>query len=390
MPNIVAFAWPGAAMIDYTVIGASGANAWAHRLTGTLFLGKFMFLFSMLFGAGVVLYARKFDERDERPRLTTGAWLWYRRCAVLLVFGLIHAYLFWYGDILTWYAAAGLTLLWWVRRLRIGTQIAVAGASYLAGMLLMLGFMLLGLWAVDQGHMERSELVGTPPEREIAAYLGTNEIGQRSGPWVSALAQRVPTTLMMHLIIGPFYLPMLWGMMMLGMALTRTRILTGERPRGFYLKWTLILLPVGLALTIGARWALGAALGTGFRASFVWQSAAQGVGVPLALGYAALVIWVTKTGAMGLATRALAGVGRMALTNYILQTLVCTTLFYGYGFGYFAHIEFPALWLVVIGVWGVNIVFSALWLRAFRFGPLEWVWRCATYGQVVPIRVKNA
>jgi len=69
---------------------------------------------------------------------------------------------------------------------------------------------------------------------------------------------------------------------------------------------------------------------------------------------------------------------------------VCTTLFYGYGFGYFARIEFPALWLVVLGVWGVNIVFSALWLRVFRFGPLEWVWRCATYGQVVPIRVKNA
>jgi len=386
VPNIVAFAWPGAAMVDHTIIGESSANAWAHRITGTLFLGKFMFIFSMLFGAGVILYAKKFDDRPGPNSLTTGAGLWYRRCAVLLAFGLIHAYLFWYGDILAWYAVAGLTLLWWVRRIPLWAQLTIAAISYLVGFLLLYGFMLFGLWALDNGHTQQENLMGIPPETEIAAYLGTNEIGRAHGPWVSALAQRAVSTLFMHLLIGPFYIPAIWGMMILGMVLTRCGILTGQRSRGFYLSWGLALVPIGLALTLGTR----AALGEGFRASFIWQSMAQGVGIPLGLGYASLVIWASKIDALGIVTRALARVGRLALTNYLMQTLLCTTFFYGYGLGYFASVEYPVLWLVVATVWAVNIVFSALWLRAFRFGPFEWIWRCATYGRLVPIRIKNA
>jgi len=272
-----------------------------------------------------------------------------------------------------------------VRRLPIWAQLGVAAGSYLVGFLLVLAFTAFGLWALDNGNVEQSELMGTPPEAETAAYLGTNEIGQRHGPWVSALRQRAITALLMHLTLAPFYFPAVCGMMMLGMVLTRTRIITGERSRAFYRNWALVLIPIGLALTLAIR----ASLGEGFRASFIWQSIAQGVGIPLGLGYGALVIWAAKTAALAPVAKALANVGRMALTNYIAHTVLCTTLFYGYGLGYFGQIEFPGLWLVILGVWAFNIVLSALWLRVFRFGPLEWVWRCATYGRLVPIRVKN-
>ena len=113
---------------------------------------------------------------------------------------------------------------------------------------------------------------------------------------------------------------------------------------------------------------------------------AQPIGVPLALGYASLIIALSKIGLFKIITIPLAAVGRMALTNYFAHTLLCTTFFYGYGLGYFAKIEYPELWIVVGSVWAFNICFSMLWLRFFKMGPFEWVWRCLTYRQLVPIR----
>ena len=80
----------------------------------------------------------------------------------------------------------------------------------------------------------------------------------------------------------------------------------------------------------------------------------------------------------------------MALTNYFMQTILCTTFFYGYGFGKYASIDYPRLWLVVFAVWTINIVFSVLWLRVFSMGPFEWLWRSLTYRQLVPIVRKSS
>ncbi|HCT45911.1 MAG TPA: hypothetical protein DF699_11920, partial [Phycisphaerales bacterium] len=121
VPNIWHFAWPMSDITGHGLMSDAPANDLARDITSTLFLGKFMFLFALLFGSGVIMYSRKFDHADEQGKfhspLFAGWSLWYTRCFVLLVFGMIHAYLFWYGDILTLYALAGLTLLWWVRRL---------------------------------------------------------------------------------------------------------------------------------------------------------------------------------------------------------------------------------------------------------------------------------
>ena len=180
-PNILAFAWPSSTqfapeLMALTLEVTSGAEAHdrandlGHRIVQVLFHGKMMCLFSMLFGAGVLMYARKFDRDAHeagRPKLSKGAGLWYTRCAWLLAIGLVHAFAFWYGDILVWYAIAGLGVLWWIRRIRPGIQLALGGASYLLGTFMLTGFMLLGL------HYEGAEGMLGDYMGETAAYTGS-------------------------------------------------------------------------------------------------------------------------------------------------------------------------------------------------------------------------
>lgn len=368
VPNIVAFSWPMAAATDPSVIGPGWWNGFGHTVTATVFLGKFMFLFAMMFGAGVVLFDRKTTPRDgRRARLGDGAGLWYRRCAVLLGFGLVHAYLFWYGDILTWYAIAGLTLVWWVRKLPAAVQVWGGLGLYVLGALLLLGVTALGLWAVSAGKVSEAEVMGGDPALETAAYLGS---------WADAARFRFWQTLMMHLFLGPVFLPAIWGIMVLGMGLTKMGVLTGERSLRFHAWLGVVLVVVGGALTAGVYTAV---TGAAEHPGFLWQGMAQLVGVPLAVGYSQFVVAVAKWDAARVPVEALARVGRMALSNYLLQTLVMTTLMYGYGFGLFAKVGYPGLFGLMLAVWIANFAFSALWLRWCSYGPAEWVWRKLTY-----------
>ncbi len=405
-PNIVAFSQPMNAMTDPNVIGDTPANHLAHTITTTVFLGKFMFLFALLFGSGVIMYARKYDQRElgdicarcgypmkgldgdvscpecncpdrktKKHKLSEGATLWYIRCCLLLMFGMIHAYCFWYGDILTFYAISGLTALWWIRRLNPKLLFFGGMGLYFFGSLLLIGFSFLGYNALSQGQTTVDSF-GANPDVEIAGYTGT---------YIEAFKVRFFSVLFMQLVLGIFFQPILWGIMAMGMGLTKMKILTGERSLRFYAIWALVLLGAGIPMT-----AIGYSLvhqHFTLLPGFIWQSMAQPIGVPIALGYGTLILALTKCDWARFVTTPLAAVGRMALSNYFLQTFLCTTIFYGYGigFGLFAQLEYPMIWLVVLGVWSVNIIFSMLWLRVFVMGPFEWVWRVLTYRQLVPI-----
>ena len=96
---------------------------------------------------------------------------------------------------------------------------------------------------------------------------------------------------------------------------------------------------------------------------------------------------IVKAGAITWLTRRLAAVGRMALTNYLTHSIVCTTLFYGYGFALYGTMNRTALFGVVIVIWSVQLILSPIWLAHFRFGPAEWVWRSLTYWRFQPMRV---
>jgi uncharacterized protein len=379
VPNIWFFAWPVAAATNPpSVMSDNPVNILAQDITSVVFLGKFMFNFALLFGAGVVMYGRKYDTADENGNyhapLTKGSELWFVRCSFLLVFGMIHAYLFWYGDILTAYAVSGLTLVWWVRRINPKLQLVGGLALFSLGALIMASFNIWTYFSYEAGDISSQQLSGNPAQ-EIEGY---------SGSFIDALQVRFITTFILQAMTTVFFLPSVWGMMIMGMGLTRLGYLTGEKSTRTYLTFAAILLPVGLGTTLLAYTWVNKTFA--LYPGFVWQSLSQAIGVPLALGYTSLLIALSKLNWAKLITVPLAAVGRMALTNYFSHTLLCTTFFYGYGLGYFAQIEYPQLWLVVLAVWAFNIIFSLLWLQAFKMGPFEWLWRCLTYRRLVPIR----
>jgi uncharacterized protein len=107
----------------------------------------------------------------------------------------------------------------------------------------------------------------------------------------------------------------------------------------------------------------------------------------IAAGHTAVIMMICKTGVLRRARRALAGVGRTALTNYLLMSVLCTLFFYGYGLAMFARMDRAQLLYVVAAVWAVNLLFSTIWLKHFRFGPVEWVWRSLAYGKRQPMRL---
>lgn len=375
VPNIIAFGWPVAAMsgpgyMD-EMLGERAWNTIGHDITSIFFLGKMMALFSMLFGAGVVIYARKFDGAAP---LSRGAGLWYRRMGWLLLIGVLHGALLWFGDILVWYAVTGLALVWWLRRLDPRLLIGLGVAAHLFSSLLMLGLSFLGILAVQQGHISSDEIMGNPIT-EINGYMGT---------YLDTLAVRVPTVLMFWFLYGPLFFPGVTGLMMIGMGLMRTGVLSGERSTRFYVVTAALGLIGGLGITVALYFGLTAA--SAEYGGFLWQSLSQFVGIPISLGYLAVLVLMLRFGIMRRLTRLLGNVGRMALSNYLLQTVLCTSFFYGYGGGYFLKVTYPGLFAVIGAVWVVNIVFSAVWLRFYRFGPAEWVWRCLTYWRVLPIR----
>lgn len=105
----------------------------------------------------------------------------------------------------------------------------------------------------------------------------------------------------------------------------------------------------------------------------------------MALSHAAAVMLLVRSGWLAFPLRLLTAVGRMALTNYLMQTVLCTTFFYGYGLGWFGYLSRSQLLLVVAGVWALELAWSAPWLRVFQFGPAEWLWRWLTYLRRPPL-----
>jgi uncharacterized protein len=180
--------------------------------------------------------------------------------------------------------------------------------------------------------------------------------------------------------------PRAGGLMLLGMALMKLGFFSGALPTRFYLRLALAGYAVGLpVIAWGAYQDQVHEFDTlyGFLVGHAFNYFGS---LPVALAHAGVVLAVCKEGLMPRLTARLAAVGRMALTNYLTQSVLCTTLFEGWGFGLFGKLDrFPLLG-VVMSVWLLQLAISPLWLRWFRFGPAEWLWRCLTYWRLFPLR----
>jgi uncharacterized protein len=189
----------------------------------------------------------------------------------------------------------------------------------------------------------------------------------------------------------PYYSPMfadMYAMMLLGMALMKLDVLTGARSRRFYAKLAVSGFLLGIPMNATSAWF---AVQSNFEiTSFPIAFTAYHLGrLAVALGYLGVLILVVQAGALRWLTTALAAVGQMAFSNYIGQAVLCGFIFYGVGFGLFGRLERYQLIVVVAGVWMFNLVWSSLWLRHFRFGPLEWCWRSLTYWKRQPMRIRR-
>ena len=401
--NVMTFAMPMAAYSNPTVFtDHSGSNRVTYWIVHTVFDMKMMGLFSMLFGAGVVIWSRKADSPREARRLR---WLWLRRMWWLLVIGMIHAWLIWEGDILVSYAVCGLLVLWWLRRLPARWMLVAAGGFFVVHLLLA-GAMAHNTWflfsasdaaagqreqALEMGRLTAEQLADqqemmrgflAPTETETA-----EELDRMLGSWTEVFRGRAEFSFMMQVMFLPLFV--FWrssAMMLLGAALTKMGILTGEQPAKVYARLALVGYGVGLPMVLG---------GLAFNDAHGFEVASYAfpgqwfnlVGaVPLMLGHAGLVLWIVRRGVLQGLASALARVGQMAFTNYLMQSVLCSLIFYGWGLGFAGEFGRLGQELIVVGIWAVEILWSVAWLGKFRFGPAEWLWRSLTYWELQPMR----
>lgn len=365
--NAGAFALPLMAYVDPALQPLDQSSQAAWGVMHVFFERKFVSLFSLLFGASILLVGGERGDREKSPVLK-------RRLFWLGVFGVLHGALIWYGDILLLYAVAG--------------ALAASCRSWTAPRLLLTGTLLcLALAALEAAGAvvpvlvpEAASMMTPPPadlQAEIDAYRGglTSAALQNLKNWgfltVGSLVVYTWTTL---------------GLMLIGMGLLKTGVFQGQATPLLYAAFAL----AGLAALGVVGWATWEYVRTDM-SSAAWNGYAKAANVLLApivtLGYLGLAILVLKGGPLRGLAAALADVGQMAFTNYIAQSLIMTGVFWsGRGFGLFGQVSRAELWLLVVAVWALQIAWSRLWLGSFRYGPLEWAWRRLSYARPVPIR----
>jgi len=356
--NAEAFGGPIEALHDMTAwpFPHRGWTAFSYWIIDVFFREKFITLFSMLFGISVFLVG---GERDDQVRSR----LLRRRLAVLFGFAMLHGFGIWWGDILSLYALTGAVMYWcrsWSAPTLMRTGVALFGA--MSSLLLPFGF-------VDPSpptSAEKAAGVAASIATATASWSGAFEVNVRSY-W--QMLEGYPWALLPTLCL-----------MMIGLSLFKSGFFAG---RSTTRRYQAVLAVGAAALTAQALLSWREAI----LLEPVWGSDfASGVLAPvIALGYAAGGMLLLRSRAAPILAPVAAS-GRMAFTNYLAQSLIMTTLFYGGRFALMGQVDRPALWAIVIAVWTVQLAWSTWWLQRFDYGPCEWAWRCLTVGHKVPFR----
>lgn len=365
--------------LDRSLTGADAVAAW---LVMTLVQGKFYTLFSMLFGMG---FALQLERAAARGAEFGGVYT--RRLVALAVFGLVHGLLIWAGDILLPYALVGFTLLLF-RRTPVERLPRWAAGLMLTPVLLMGLFVGMGSLAasnpVARKQIERAQVEN---ERQVLDRAARATEVYSGGTHAERTRQRVDDVVQQIQFL-PFFSLTLLGFFLLGAWFVRSGTMT--RPADHLPRWRrmrAIGLGVGvplatLAMLLGYGDGLLRLSGRVYLASTVMAVAA----LLLSFGYLAGVVLLVQRSEWRSRLAPLAAAGRMALTNYILQSVVMTAIAYSWGLGLFGRVPRAAQIPLALTVWGGNLAFSVWWLGRFRFGPLEWLWRSITYRQPQPLR----
>jgi len=375
--NIIGFAMPIPAYVNPAAYGgAEGIDLGVWLGNFILFDGKMRGLFSFLFGASTLLVIERATAKGE-----SAAKVHYARMIWLLVFGLIHMWALWFGDILNHYALIGM-IAFFFRNARVKTLLIV-GCILLVIQFIVTAFIPLlvamaqltpGQPGMDKALEGLNEAFGQPS----SAWL-TKEVALFRSDWWSIAVDRFKETKWLPLAGLPQYGWETLAYMLFGMAAYRNGMLTGQWDRRRYWRWVAIGFGIGIpTYAVLALWMIRSDFGL-----FQVTSAAMVLTTPvrplMIMGWAALIVLLMRPG--GALTDRLAAAGRMAFTNYLATTVICTTIFYGYGLGWYGELSRAEVYLVVLGVWALILLWSKPWLEHFAYGPLEWLWRSLARGR---------
>ena len=386
--NITSFSMPEVA---YFSPRAYGGLEWYNQLVyqfAHIFANqKFMALFSLLFGASVMLLLSKREAKGEKI-----AAFHYTRNFWLLVIGLLHSIFIWLGDVLTVYAVCACGL-YFLRKLAPKWQFALGGLVFFLPSMLNMAI------ARQMDGFNSAEITTLtnywiPSDGDLSAEISHN----RGTYWPQVVKRwefgrttdksQDETNILDLYYVALFtdFFARAFGMMLIGMAGYSWGILTGQHSQQFYRRILWIGFGIGIPLVLLDLWLASV---NHWQASYMMflGTIPNQIATPfIASGYIGLImLWSKQTYWKGLQDR-LAAVGRTALSNYIFQSLIATTLFYGFGFGLYGRINRAAQLLIVVAIWLLQLWLSPLWLRHFRFGPLEWAWRSLSYWKIQPIR----
>jgi uncharacterized protein len=360
---------------------------------------KFVSLFSLLFGIG---FAVQLSRARARGGPFVGIYL--RRIGILFLIGLAHALLLWFGDILLFYSVIALALLL-CRNLSPRTLIYLAAGALAVGLFLALlnhgaqqlsvhfaGEQMQQRYAEAQAALDEGRRSSGIKAVSEAQFDPNNPIWQdgelrafRDGPFADAMTFRLITYAfaVVHTIFGFGW--HILAMFLLGAAMMKAGFFRADR-RHWHRRLAMIALPIGLIFEAAhaASYAMG---GYGFSPGITLTLPLHEIGsVLLMLGYVGVICLIVSSGALKRLTDAIAAAGRMALTVYLSQTIIATGIMYWWGLGWFGSVNRVQMIGLTILIYIALVLLSVLWLRAFCFGPLEWLWRTLTYLKLQPIR----
>ncbi len=385
MVNMQIFFQPMVSMIN----GHAAYDTTMELLSGVFikffFEGKFYVLFSMLFGYGFYLFMNK--ETTGGKSIIP---VYRRRVFFLLLFGVLHVVLLWPGDILVFYALFGFLLLLFRHKkdrslIKWALWLALVPVAAVGGSALLIQ---LARLAPDGGQQAMATMQQSVVQMEAMADRAAAVYASGSFAEVTVMRMEEYLALLPGMI---FFYPMVLAMFLVGLLAARRGLLKNYHQHLPFFRGA-------------ARW--GLVLGGLFSALFVYGFLNSQRQIPdllstlsslgsivggffFSLFYVSTVVLLFARGKASVLQRLFAPVGRMALTNYILQSVICTTLFYGYGFGWFGKITLGEGILLTLAIFALQIPFSSFWLRHFHYGPLEWLWRSLTYMKPQPFLKKD-
>ncbi|MGI9201343.1 MAG: DUF418 domain-containing protein [Woeseiaceae bacterium] len=398
--NVVGFGLPFAYNNPHHSGGADGLNFLTWQITSLFFEGTMRGLFSMLFGAGIVLMTSRAEARD--PNISV-ADVYFRRNLWLVAFGLVHAWLLLFpGDILYRYGVVAL-FLFAFRKLSPKTLIVL-------GILVLASTTVKDIyWNIEENNAHaaaisaqaildsgaeisdaQQDAIDSWKEKidghEVPAEDIDEMVKAKQGGYFENIANNAE-----GIIQGQSYELYMFtfadaaGMMLIGMALLKLGVLNAERSNRFYL--TMMAVGYGVGLSVNA-YEMNLLVAGNFGYVAVGQSflTFELGRVPITLGHVGLVMLICRNGWLNWLTSRLAAVGQMALTNYISHSIICAIVFLGIGFSLYGELQRYQLYYVVFAIWIFQLTVSPIWLRHFRFGPLEWLWRSLTYREKQPMR----